>query len=254
MSTKNSTQVPLAVLLAAAAVCLLGCQPSTTVVAAPATMQGGTSIAPKTIYYDSFNSVKSEWQQMNGIWETRTDTGYRIQKNDDPAHLNAISYVQTPRVVDATIEALVRVNPAHAQYMNPSVPLDAEKINTLRYTMGAGIVFRLQDQQNYYMFRLAGEEGAVVGKMVNGEWFDLCNPRVRGILEGSRIGFRSDNWYRLRLDAYGRRITAYINDEPVCDVQDGTFTIGQVGLVTFKTAADFDYFQVTNKETEVRTQ
>lgn len=231
----------------------VNCTQTTKIVAAPV-MEGGATTSPKTIYYDSFNTVKSEWQGVTGIWETRTDIGHRMQKNEDPSHLNAITYLQTTRINDATLETLVRVNPDHARYMNANVPLDADKINTLRYIMGAGVVFRMQDSQNYYMFRLAGEEGAVVGKMVNGEWFDLCNPRVRGILEGARIGFRGDNWYRLRVDVYGHRIVASINDEPVCDVQDGTFSIGQVGLVTFKTAADFDYFQVTNKEIEVRTQ
>ena len=47
--------------------------------------------------------------------------------------------------------------------------------------------------------------------------------------------------YRLRVEAKGDQLTCYINGEPVCRVQDNTFTIGQVGLVTFKTAARFSF-------------
>jgi hypothetical protein len=223
--------------------------------AAPAApLQAGAAVSPKVLFYDPFSSVKSEWQQASGVWDTQTQSGYLVQKSDDPRQLNAIKYVQSPRIIDATLETSVRINPNRPLSMNPADPGDAELIKTLRYTMGAGLVFRMKDPQNYYMFRLAGEEGAVVGKMINGKWEDLCNPRVRDFLDGSRIGFRADNWYRLRVDVYGSKITAYINDEPVCSVSDSTFDIGMTGLVTFKAPADFDYLKITNKESEIRTQ
>jgi hypothetical protein len=216
---------------------------------APTTM----SVAPRSLFYDQFTSVKGEWQQVSGIWETRTDKGLLIQKTDDPRQLNAVRYVQTPRIADATIETAVSITPTRPLTIIGDT--DAQLARDLRYIIGAGLVFRMKDSQNYYMFRLAGEEGAVVGKMVNGEWNDLCNPRVRDFLDGSRIGFTEENRYRLKVEVYGNRITAFIDDEPVCRVTDETFSIGNVGVVTFKTPADFDYLKVTNKEeSEVRSQ
>jgi hypothetical protein len=102
------------------------------------------------------------------------------------------------------------------------------------------------------MFRLAGEEGAVLGKMVDGEWIDIANPRSANFLP-ERVKFSRANWYRLKVDAYGSRIVCYINDSVVVSRTDTTFSLGNFGLVTFKTKADFDYFKVyTRQELENR--
>lgn len=213
----------------------------------PVIVQAPTpEITFKTIFVDNFDAVQGEWQQVSGYWETVG--GHMIQKTDDPRQLNAIRFVLSPRIADATIETLVRVNPTRPVALTNSAQ-DQDLMRNIRYLIGAGIVFRMKDPQNYYMWRLAGEEGAVLGRMQNGAWTepDLCNPRVRDSLQGDRIGFRADNWYRLKVEAYGNRFVVFINDEPVCSVTDDTFTVGQFGLVTFKTAADFDYIKVWDK-------
>jgi hypothetical protein len=214
--------------------------------AEPQTAPPAVDTARDVIFYDNFSQIQGTWQQVSGIWETLD--GHLIQKTDDPRHLNAIRYIQTPRIADATIETEVRIRPYRPEQWTSS-PADEQLARNIRYIIGAGIVFRMQDPDNFYMFRLAGEEGAVLGRMIDGQWNepDLCNPRVRDFLEGSRIGFRRDNWYRLKVEAYGSRMTVFINGEPVCSAVDATFTIGHVGLVTFKTAADFDYVKVSNK-------
>lgn len=243
--TKRVYLLPLAILVAV--VVAFGCNTVQQVQAA--------TPAPKTIFYDNFTSAKGEWQQVAGIWETyTTGDGIMSQKTDDPRQLNAIRYVQTPRIADGTLETYVRVAPSRPATLTDSEQ-DRELMRNIRYIVGAGLVFRMKDPKNYYMFRLAGEEGAVLGKMVDGVWTDLDNPRVVNILQGSRIGFRADNWYRLKVEVYGNRIVCSINDEPVVNKTDDTFTSGNFGLVTFKTAADFDYIKVTNRnETEINTR
>jgi hypothetical protein len=233
---------------------IIAAPPQTTIVTSAPPPSSNTASSHMTLFYDSFDSVKSEWQQGGGIWERKTLDGYLVQKSDDPKYLNALYYVQTPKVLDGTVETLVRISYVRPTTLDPNNPADQELMRSLRYTMGAGLIFRMKDQQNYYMFRLAGEEGVVLGRMVRGEWNDICNARVREFLEGSRIGFRPDNWYRLKVDMYGSSITAYINDEPVCRYTDPSQDIGQVGVVTFKAPADFDYFRVTNRESESRSQ
>jgi hypothetical protein len=212
--------------------------------APPVTQPPAQAPGPEVIFSDEFDGVKSEWQQVSGVWETKG--GQLFQQSDDPRYLNSLRYVLTPRSGDAKIEAWVQINPVRPAALVPGKE-DTELMRDIRYIIGAGIVFRMQDPKNFYMFRLAGEEGAVLGRMVNGEWNekDLCNPRVRDFLTGSRIGFRADNWYRLKVESNGPRITTYINDEPVCTVTDSTFGIGQTGLATFKTAAAFDHFRIT---------
>jgi len=196
---------------------------------------------PDVLFYDEFEDVKSEWQQIGGVWNTVD--GKLIQRTDDPRQLNTIQFVQTPRIADATIETVVAISPDRPSQWTDSAA-DQELARNIRYIIGAGIVFRMKDADNYYMFRLAGEEGAVLGKMVDGQWIDIQNPRVRDFLQGDRIGFYQDNEYRLKVEVGGSRIVCYINDEPVISANDDTFSIGHFGLVTFKTAAEFDYIKV----------
>jgi hypothetical protein len=200
-----------------------------------------TAAGGDVIFNDDFDYSKPEWQQVGGFWET--SNGLALQKTDDPRTLNAIRYIKTPRISDATIETELRVRPYWPTQFTDS-DADRQLQHNIRYIVGGGIVFRMKDPDNFYMFRLAGEEGAVLGRMVGGEWFDIENPRVRDFLEGFRLGFR-DTTYKLRVEIYANRIKCYINGEPVVNTVDNTFSLGHVGLVTFKTAAEFEYLKIT---------
>jgi hypothetical protein len=207
-------------------------------------------VGPKTIFYDNFNSRKNEWQQIRGNWKV-DPRGFFLQRSADERALNSVIYVDHPQAADATYETYVRITPDLPTYITGSMQ-DQRLLNNVRYIIGAGIIFRMQDSNNFYMFRLAGEEGAVLGKMVDGEWIDIANPRSANFLP-ERVKFSEANWYRLRVDAYGSSIVCYINDSVVVSSSDTTFTLGNFGLVTFKTKADFDYFKVyTRQELENR--
>jgi len=52
----------------------------------------------ETLFYDDFDDVKPEWQQAGGVWDI--NDGWLIQRTDDPRQLNAIKFIQTPRVSD----------------------------------------------------------------------------------------------------------------------------------------------------------
>jgi hypothetical protein len=49
-------------------------------------------------------------------------------------------------------------------------------------------------------------------------------------------------WYRLRLEAIGNRVRAYVNGRLVIEATDDAPTAGQAGVVTYRTQADFDDF------------
>jgi len=210
----------------------------------PETIVTTQETGPKTIFRDNFNERKNEWQQLTGIWKLGQN-GFFMQTSADPRHLNAIIYVDHPQVADGTYETYLRVVPDLPSTLTASEQ-DQKLLYNVRYIIGGGIVFRMQDRNNFYMFRLAGEEGAVLGKMVNGQWVDLANPRSANFLT-DRVKFSGNNWYRLKVDAYGNSIKCYINDSVVASVMDNTFTLGRFGLVTFKTRADFDFMSVTDK-------
>ena len=49
-------------------------------------------------------------------------------------------------------------------------------------------------------------------------------------------------WYTLRLEKIGGKLRVYVNDTLRLSFDEPNFYRGQVGLVTYKAAADFDDF------------
>lgn len=187
------------------------------------------------IFRDNFDTHKNEWVERTGRW--KWIEGFLSQTTSDPRELNSIIYLSNPQIADGSIETLVRVNfSEHALMDNPAY--------NRKYIVGAGIIFRMQDMKNYYMFRLAGETGAVLGKMVDGEWIDIKNPRAYDFLEGEVLNFGANNWYNLKVELKGNRIICYVQNSAVINATDDTYSIGKVGLITFKAAADFDFITI----------
>jgi len=52
-----------------------------------------------------------------------------------------------------------------------------------------------------------------------------------------------NTWYTVRLEAVGSRLRTYVNGRLVLEATDPQPVIGLVGLVTYRTAADFDDFR-----------
>ena len=206
---------------------------------------------PKTVYFaDDFapenTALRNAWQYSGkGAWVVQKrmselqgcDVGCLRQNSEDPRALNVIASVKAPQFSDGTIETHVRLA------YDLSVAETPERLKDLKSFIGSGIVFRMVDENNYYMFRLAGEEGAVLGKMVNGQWIDLGNPRRVDFLEAGRI--RPNTWYTLKVVAHGGNIQCFIDNNPIVSLNDPSFSVGRFGLSTFKTASDFEYISVT---------
>lgn len=212
------------------------------------TTPGGSD---KVIFFDDFgasNHVNRNLWKSNGkahwVWQGKSsglpgcEDGCLKQNSEDIHALNAIMYVSTPQMANATIETKTRIN------FDMSVNPTPTELDNLRKFIGTGIIFRMVDHDNYYMFRLAGEEGAVLGKMVDNKWVDLANPRRIRMLEGGRI--KPNNWYRLKVVVNGNNIQCFINDSPVINYSDhkNPFTVGYFGLCTFKCFADFEFVEV----------
>lgn len=52
-----------------------------------------------------------------------------------------------------------------------------------------------------------------------------------------------NTWYTLKLEAVGPRLRAYVNGRLLLDATDPQPTIGRVGFVGYRTAADYDDFR-----------
>ena len=114
---------------------------------------------------------------------------------------------------------------------------------------GAGIVWRYQNKDNYYIIRANALEGNVVlYKVENGRRTDL--PLVgKGRTYGMKERVPSGEWGTLRVVATGNLFEVYHNDKKLYEVKDETFK--EAGKVGVWTKADsviyFDDLQITVK-------
>ncbi len=88
----------------------------------------------------------------------------------------------------------------------------------------AGIIFRIQDKDNYYILRAnALEDNVNIYKYVGG-W-------RRAIQEGS-AKVPSGTWQELRVEVKGNTMRGFLNGKLVVEARDDTFKAGKVGLWT----------------------
>ena len=102
-----------------------------------------------------------------------------------------------------------------------------------REDQAAGIVWRYQDQNNYYIVRAnANENNVVLYKVEKGVRTDL--PLVgKGRTYGVKARIPSGEWGTLRVVAKGRLFEVYSNGAKLFEVEDSTFPLaGKVGLWT----------------------
>jgi len=88
----------------------------------------------------------------------------------------------------------------------------------------AGIIFRVQDRDNYYILRAnALEDNVIIFKYVKG--------RRSSIKEGS-VKVSPGVWQELRVEVTGSLIRGYLNGRLVAEATDSTFKSGKAGLWT----------------------
>lgn len=102
-----------------------------------------------------------------------------------------------------------------------------------RVDQAAGLVWRYQDEDNYYIVRAnALEDNVVLYKVENGKRTDL--PLIgEGRTYGKKAEVPAGQWSALRVVANGSRFEVYYNGARLYDAEDTTFTqAGKVGVWT----------------------
>ena len=93
-----------------------------------------------------------------------------------------------------------------------------------RTAQAAGLIFRIRDQDNYYIL-----EADALGNRVNLD--KHVAGRRSGIKEGSAT-VAAGRWQQLRVEAIGDRLRGFLNDELVVEATDEAHRAGKVGLWT----------------------
>jgi len=102
-----------------------------------------------------------------------------------------------------------------------------------RVDQAAGLVWRFQDEDNYYLVRAnALENNVVLYKVEKGKRTDLP-VKGEGRTYGKKAQVPSGQWSTLRVVATGPRFEVFFNGARLYEVEDATFTRpGKVGLWT----------------------
>jgi hypothetical protein len=146
--------------------------------------------------------------------------------------------------VDGTSKYLAQVDPENTRsrfpvavvsdLMTADVDLSVRfKPVSGRVDQAAGLVWRFQNEDNYYLVRAnALENNVVLYKVEKGRRADLP-VKGEGRTYGKKAQVPSGQWSTLRVVAAGPRFEVFLNGSKLYDVEDRTFTqSGKVGLWT----------------------
>jgi hypothetical protein len=93
-----------------------------------------------------------------------------------------------------------------------------------RVDQAAGVIFRVQDDRNYYVLRANALERNV-------NFYRYSGGRRSPLAEGP-VDVASGRWQTLRVDARGSDFSGYLDERLVVTASDSTFPAGQIGLWT----------------------
>jgi hypothetical protein len=118
-----------------------------------------------------------------------------------------------------------------------------------RVDQAAGLVWRFQNEDNYYIVRAnALEDNVVLYKVEGGKRTDLPL-KGEGRTYGKKIEVPAGQWSTLRVVGSGRLFEVYLNGSKLYDVEDATFSKpGKVGVWTkADSVTQFDDLTVVTK-------
>ncbi len=89
---------------------------------------------------------------------------------------------------------------------------------------GYGVIFRLQDENNYYDFTLTRSGYYKIEKFINGQYYDMTSWERSNAINDKGVNY-------LKVQAVGRHLTFYVNNIKVKEIFDSTFTKGNFGML-----------------------
>jgi len=181
-------------------------------------------VIPRISIIDNFEEITGDWTetQQSNFNLTQGDSRFTIEIFKE--NFTAWSLYDNLVFEDATIlTSAMRASEGEGAY---------------------GIVFRYQDVNNFYYFRLDYDGNFEIGKRVEGEFIPVSGPtRSEKILQYGEYN-------NLGLIVAGEIFHAYINSEEVATVIDNTFDKGQLGMMASTSArttnfkAEFEQFSI----------
>jgi hypothetical protein len=179
------------------------------------------------INFDKANpgSLPEGWTNASGKWMVKTDNDNKVLAQTAE---NSGSYYNVA-VYDGAVLKDVEL----------SVDIRANSGNEDR---GGGLVWRYRDNDNYYIVRFNPlEDNYRFYKVENGRRIQLASAHAT-VPEGE--------WFNVKAEMTGNRVTCYLNGKKYLEKTDDTFTeAGKTGFWTKADAvSDFDNFSFKKEE------
>jgi hypothetical protein len=114
---------------------------------------------------------------------------------------------------------------------NQSIEADVRPTAVNGTDRWVGLVVRRTDASNYYYLTLRQSNVLQLRRMVNGGFLTLAS---------ASLPFTLNRNYRLRLEAVGTRLRAYVDGRMVLETADSSLTQGHAGVQMYRAQADFD--------------
>ena len=158
-----------------------------------------------TMTYD-LGAENPKWKFAAGQWVRRASGGRQVLAQTAATQPWAVAVLEDQKFED--VDVSVRFRPVSG-----------------KEDTSGGIIFRAKDGRNYFLVRAnALENNFRLYAIVNGKRSTIASARV----EEPKLG----TWHTIRVVATGPRVQAYLDNAPLLDHQDKTFTDGWVGLWT----------------------
>ena len=168
-----------------------------------------------------FGLKKDEWEEFSFTFtppeETTKAQMWLAVYEKNTAWFDDLSL---ERATDINNLAVVNVSPEEASSWDNYAY--TARVMLAKSSGSAGIAFRIQDSGNYYFVELdAGSQAIQLAKMLNGEVWKIAE--VASEVEAFTL-------HTLRVDAVGRSIEVYLDNQLKVQVEDESFAAGKVGL------------------------
>lgn len=157
---------------------------------------------------DPVGELPREATVFSGIWSVRAEA-------DAPGAPNALCQTGTAEFPALLLGDMIYTDIVMSAHFKPvSGSTD----------QAAGLIFRVQDKDNYYILRANALENNVnIYKYAGGK---------RSAIKGGSAKVVSGQWQELRVEAIGNSIHGFLNGQLVVEATDNTFKAGMVGLWT----------------------
>jgi hypothetical protein len=171
-----------------------------------------------TVYANDFQDAAGPWTHTGlGFWNLKTRGSNQI-------------YSQSSIAGDARASIGV---PTDDQIVRARARLDTFASPTGTQERWFGLMARHVDDRNFYYLSMRSSQRVSLRKVIDGRVTELVS---------RPLSVKPAVWYRLRFDAVGNRLRAYVNDTLWLETIDESLPTGNAGLAMFKAATDYDDF------------